>query len=620
MNNKFLLRLVLTSIWLSGMFLYGQEMELINTYDAGSELGVSMRFTEIIEYEEDLTANPPMLRLVIPNTTFPQTRYRKDIDLPPLYRITAKQILSRPVQTEVVLHFTKLPDYTIDLNQGRILRVFWEPEVKDTKERVRASRISPMESTVSLNFKDAPIIDLLRLLQAQNNLNIVAGQEIKGTVTIALNDVNLGTALDVILKVNGYDWFLQDNILVIKPIETEMEGSMDTRIYKLDYADASAVATAISNVLTKKGKMQLFKAAVQNPLLGGGLATGQQGQAAGVLGAAGSAAGAANPATAGLTGLVGGLTGGTTTGTGQTGTTGAGGLGGVGGVTNADHILVTDVHYNFPKIEKLIYALDKPVSQINIAVKFIETRLTMDERMGINWSIRTDLQVPSAGATAATQTAGTGTVPGQTGTTNAVGTLAQSTLLEIGNWNSLKMATLSLPVFQALIEVLSTDGKSRLLQEPSVTAQDNTMATVTVGTTIPVLVPQPQGTTTGGQTPYTFQDEEVNVTLNVFPRINEDRYISMAIDAQIEAVTGYTGPNNDRPIVSRRQTQTQVTVESGETLLIGGLIYDQVVQTHTTMPILGKIPLIKRLFNHTINTTEQTELLIFITPNIIKLS
>ncbi|MFQ6605058.1 MAG: type II secretion system protein GspD [Fidelibacterota bacterium] len=617
MNKLFTQRLILIITWIWGAGLFGQEMELINTYDAGSEMGLSMRFTEIIEYEEDLSANPPMLRLIIPNTSFPQTRYRKEIDLPPLYRITAKQLATNPVQTEVVLYFTTLPDYTIDLSQGRILRVYWEPLVHEAPEQVRASRISPMESTVSLNFKDAPIIDLLRLLQAQNNLNIVAGEEIKGTVTIALNDVNLGTALDVILKVNGYDWFLQENILVIKPIATEMEGSMDTRIYKLDYADASAVANAISNVLTKKGKLQTFKAAVQNPLQGG-TTSSQQGGAGGVLGAAGSATGATNAQAAGLTGLVGGLTGGATGANQQQGGATTGGLGGAGGVTNADHILVTDVHYNFPKIERLIYALDKPVSQINIAVKFIETRLTMDDRMGINWSIRADLQSPASGSTSGTQTTGqTGTIGGQTGTTT--GALAQSALLDIGHFNGLKMATLSLPVFQALLEVLSTDGKSRLLQEPSVTAQDNTMATVTVGTTVPVLVPQTQGTTTGGQTPYTFQDEEVNVTLNVFPRINEGRFISMAIDAQIEAITGYTGPNNDRPIVSRRQTQTQVTVETGETLLIGGLIYDQAVQTHTTMPILGKIPVIKRLFNHTINTTEQTELLIFITPNIIKL-
>ena len=616
--NKFIQKYVVPGL-LMVLFLplYGQELELINSYEADGELGISMRFTDNVTFIEDATYSPPQLRIIVPNTSYPKKRYQKDIDLPPLYRYTVQDMRGITNKVEIILYFTSLPEYTIELDQERIIRISWLPQKEEVARKVRAQRISSMESTVSLNFKDAQLIDVLRLLQTQNNLNIIAGEEVKGKVTVGLNDVNLGTALDAILKVNGFDWFMQENILVIKKIETEMEGSTETRIYKLEYVDASAVASAITNVLTKKGKIQVFSATQQNPLS----ATTSSGQAgggtAGVLGGAGSAQGAGNAAAAGLTGLLGGIATGGGGAQGSAPTTG-GGIAGTG-QTNADHILVTDVHYNFDKIEDMIYTLDQPVKQINISVKFIETRLTMDERMGINWSARTQLSVPGSPQTATGGTA-TGATGALGGTTTQTATASASTLLELGQWRQgLKVATLSLPVFHALLEVFSNDGSTRLLQEPQVTAKNNSMATVNVGTTIPILVPQAEGGTFGSQ-PYQFQDEEVSVTLNVFPRINEDRFVSMSIDAQIEAITGFTGPNNDRPIISNRQTTTQITVRDGETLLIGGLIYDQYVETHTITPILGKIPFIKHFFRHTITTSEQTELLIFITPHIVKLS
>ncbi|NQV38417.1 MAG: hypothetical protein HQ509_10490 [Candidatus Marinimicrobia bacterium] len=489
------------------------------------------------------------------------------------------------------------------------------PQKEEVARKVRAQRISSMESTVSLNFKNAPLIDVLRLLQVQNNLNIIAGEDVKGKVTVGLNNVNLGTALDAILKVNGFDWFMQENILVIKSIEKAMEGSTDTRIYKLEYMDAGAVASALANVLTAKGKVTTFVATQQNPLGATSSSGSDGGSTGGVLGGAGSAQGAGNAQQAGLTGLLGGITsGGSSEGSGATS-----GGGASGGQANADHILVTDVHYNFTKIEEIIFALDQPVKQINISVKFIETKLTMDERMGINWSTRTQLNAPGASSTTTTGTT-TGTT--DTGTTTGTSTASSSasSLLELGNWRQgLKVATLSLPIFSALLELFSNDGSTRLLQEPQVTAKNNSMATVNVGTTVPILIPQAEGGF-AGTTPYQFQDEEVSVVLKVFPRINEDKYISMAIDAQIEAITGFTGPNNDRPIISNRQTSTMITVKDGETLLIGGLIYDMYVETQTVTPFLGKLPFIKHFFRHTIVTSEQTELLIFITPNIVKLS
>ncbi len=117
--------------------------------------------------------------------------------------------------------------------------------------------------------------------------------------------------------------------------------------------------------------------------------------------------------------------------------------------------------------------------------------------------------------------------------------------------------------------------------------------------------------------PYTFQSQNVDISLKVTPRINSEGLISLAIDAQIQAIIGYVGPDGDRPIVSTRSTQTNVRVADGRTLLIGGLILNDENQAVDKVPILGNIPIIGRFFTNSVVRTSQRELLIFITPSIV---
>jgi type II secretory pathway component HofQ len=136
------------------------------------------------------------------------------------------------------------------------------------------------------------------------------------------------------------------------------------------------------------------------------------------------------------------------------------------------------------------------------------------------------------------------------------------------------------------------------------------MATVEVGTTYPVQVTQ----ITEIASITSFQDEEIHITLNVQPRLSSDGYITMVIEAVVQALVGFSGVNNDQPIISERKTRAQNMVKSGETLLIGGLIFEQLIETETKVPIASSIPLLGKLFKHRITETEQRELLIFITP------
>jgi len=186
--------------------------------------------------------------------------------------------------------------------------------------------------------------------------------------------------------------------------------------------------------------------------------------------------------------------------------------------------------------------------------------------------------------------------------------------LTIGD-QTMNFATLSRPVVSAILSLLANDGSTRLLQEPQVTTTNNSPANIVVGTTIPVLVPQGEGSVFGTN-PYTYEDQHVNISLEVLPRVNEDKVISMKIDAIVQDIIGFIG-KDQRPMISTRSTNTNVRVNNGETLLIGGLIFDTADEMNNKVPLLGDIPIIKRLFNYSSKAKEQRELLIFITPTVV---
>lgn len=259
----------------------------------------------------------------------------------------------------------------------------------------------------------------------------------------------------------------------------------------------------------------------------------------------------------------------------------------------ADRLLVIDTGQSLRRVAQIIRELDKKEKQINIAVKFIETSLKNTERLGINWQIRTTMVFPS--------TADSGNID-----MIGLGKLTE-------NYN---VTQLQVPVVSAILEALETDADAKILQEPQVTTFNNVEATVTVGTTIPVLVPQGEGSVFGTN-PYTYEEQTIDIALSVTPRVNEDGYISIQLNTSVSAIVGYVGPEGDRPITSNRTVNTNVMVKDGETVLIGGLIFENESRTRSQVPILGKIPILNLLFKSKVDDVEQRELLIFITPSVV---
>jgi len=113
--------------------LFAQEVDRITTFDSDTEMGVTIVLSEEVKFEEQVSQAPPMLRLVFPNTTFRQEKYTKQISLPPLYRIDAKQVPRAYPETVVTLYFTNLPEYTIETEAGLLIQVVWTPKEEALK-------------------------------------------------------------------------------------------------------------------------------------------------------------------------------------------------------------------------------------------------------------------------------------------------------------------------------------------------------------------------------------------------------------------------------------------------------------------------------------------------------
>ena len=522
------------------------EMQDIYITEQNESYTLVMEFSSMnFDYVVNENFAPPSITLALKNVKWQRGNFTKKSSDAPLYQYgisiprndNQKEIRKRLV---LKMDFTRVPDYEIKLEPGKKkskkykLKIVWKKnKIKNTPQKYQMASNRLPESRISLDFQDAELVNVIRMLVSQDNLNLIMGEDITGRVTVNLDDVSLETALNAILHVNNYEWFMQDNIIVVQPMKVKqvMSGELMTRMFRLDYITGSMVSEAVDEILTARGKMKALSSTSSSNVEPG----------------------------------------------------------------EKDILMVTDLPTNFTLIEGVVRALDIPSDQINIAVKFIETTLMHDESIGIDWDLRESMSIIRSGNTDTSKIFDLG-------------------YLSIGD-QTMNFATLSRPVVSAILSLLANDGNTKLLQEPQVTTMNNSPANIVVGTTIPLLVPQGEGSVFGTN-PYTYEDQHVNVSLDVLPRANKDKIISMKIDAVVQAIIGFVG-DDQRPMISTRSTNTTVRVANGETLLIGGLIFDADQEINSKVPILGDIPLVKTLFNYSNKTREQKELLIFITPTVI---
>jgi general secretion pathway protein D len=165
----------------------------------------------------------------------------------------------------------------------------------------------------------------------------------------------------------------------------------------------------------------------------------------------------------------------------------------------------------------------------------------------------------------------------------------------------------------AIIQAVSSDTNSNILATPSITTLDNEEAYFIVGQEVPIIT----GSATGSNNNNPFQTvdrQEVGIKLRVTPQVNEGNAVQLVIEQEVSSVSGTTGVDIS---INKREIKTTVMAESGDTVILGGLIDEDVQESVQKVPLLGDIPIIGHLFKSTSNSTRKRNLMVFLRATIV---
>ncbi|GAB2920362.1 type IV pilus secretin PilQ [Rheinheimera gaetbuli] len=410
---------------------------------------------------------------------------------------------------------------------------------------------------ISLNFQDIPVRTVLQIIADYNGFNLVTSDSVRGNITLRLDGTPWDQALDIVLRVKGLDKRMEGNILMVAPTDELAAREARELEAKQTVADLEPL---YSDFLT----INYAKAADIARLLGNFDAR----------------------------------------------------MLSIRGSVNVDErtntILIKDTAVNIENVRKLIERLDVPVRQVLIEARMVTVRDSVADELGIRWGF-TDQQSSSSsnqgtsGSAGGANTIANGAIPSLDDrwnvnfpASNAAGSiafhiarLADGTLLDLE------------------LSALEQENKGEIIASPRITTANQKEARIEQGVEIPYVQAASSGATT-------VEFKKAVLSLTVTPQITPDNKIIMDLvitqNTRGETVQTPTGPAT---AIDTQQIQTQVLVDNGETIVLGGIYQQQILSTVNKVPFFGDIPYVGALFRSTFTKNEKNELLIFVTPKII---
>ncbi|MDM0045395.1 type IV pilus secretin PilQ [Variovorax dokdonensis] len=438
---------------------------------------------------------------------------------------------------------------------------------------VRPRKVDPTKLTqgvgyngekLSLNFQNIEIRSLLQVIADFTNFNIVTSDSVTGSLTLRLKDVPWDQALDIILQAKNLGMRKNGSVLWIAP-----KDEIDAK-EKREFEAQAAIAN-LEPVRTQAFQLNYTKAQV--------IAQGLAGQGLGGGGGGGSTA-----------------------------TRILSPRGSVIAETRTNQIFVSDIPSKLADVAELIRKLDIPVRQVLIEARIVEAADTFGKSLGVrlggqainsNSSIGVQPTISNGGATFGSASAGNFvSLPAvsPSGTGNTPGAFA------ISLFNSSLTRLLNLE-----ISALEADGKGRVVSSPRVVTADQTKALIEQGTELPYQV-----ATSSGATSIAFR--KANLKLEVTPQITPEGNIILTLDVNKDTVGQQTLAGF---AINTKHVQTEVLVENGGTVVIGGIFELTEQNDESRIPVLGEIPYLGGLFRTRNRTYNKTEMLVFITPKMI---
>ena len=248
------------------------------------------------------------------------------------------------------------------------------------------------------------------------------------------------------------------------------------------------------------------------------------------------------------------------------------------------------------RMKAMIEAIDVPLDSVVLETQFVELSETGAKAIGIDFT--------NSNGQIAVLTASSGQyIP--------VG-FSQGTGRYDGQGNPIASGHLTSVSLQAAIYAQISKGNGRIVSKPRIAAQSGSTAKIITGDALPILT----AITLSGVNGVSQQVQYVNVgvTLQIAPRVSNDGYVSSHVFCVVSSVTGFS---QGYPTISQREAETSATVRDGDSFVIGGLSQEDVINSHTKIPLLGDIPILGQAFRKDSKTQSKTELYIVVTPHIV---
>lgn len=466
----------------------------------------------------------------------------------------------------------------------------WEHSAYQTDNQfvleVRAQKVDPNKlvqgpgyagEKLSLNFQNIEVRALLQVIADFTNFNVVTSDTVTGNVTLRLKDVPWDQALDIILQAKGLGLRKSGNVILIAP-KDELAAKE-----KVDL-EAKAQIASLEPVRTQSFQLNYTKA---------------------------------EDVAKGLTGQSGGGGGGASSRILST-------RGSVIAESRTNQLFITDIPSKLEEVQAMIAKIDIPVRQVLIEARIVEAADSFGRSLGVKLGA-TDLRGLRGGVT------GYGTPEmsvGIGGNMNAIGLQTgqvsgttipfndtQFVSLPAGGLNGFGASTFAVSLFSAAanrflnleISALEADGKGKIVSSPRVITADQVKALIEQGEELPY-----QTATSSGATALQFR--KANLKLEVTPQITPEGNVILDVDVNKDSVGRSTAAGF---AIDTKHVRTQILVENGGTVVIGGIFTQQEREDTTKVPLLGDIPVLGNLFKTKTRTTSKTELLVFLTPKVI---
>jgi len=437
-----------------------------------------------------------------------------------------------------------------------------------TEEDLTAAKASLSKykgEKLSLNFQSIEVRSVLQVLADFTGLNIITSDTVKGNLTLRLKDVPWDQALDIILQAKGLDMRESGNVIWIAP-----RAELATK-EKLELEALQQIAD-LEPMVTESFQLNYQRAEDIQKMVSSGTQK--------LLSKRGSA-------------VV---------------------------DTRTNTIFIQDNLEKIDEIRSLIGQIDVPVRQVLIEARIVEASDTFSRNLGVRFGYHDMTGRGSQLGAGSTRGVGGGSLldtGSHTGQSTPATFIPDSMFVNMaapglggvdpGQFSLILMNDVMTKFLNLEITALQADGKGKIISSPRVITADNVEASIEQGTEIPY-----QQATSSGATSVSFR--KATLSLKVTPQITPDENVMMKLNINKDSVGSVTAAG---PSIDTKQVSTEVLVENGGTVGIGGIYEQEETDATNKVPVLGDIPVIGWLFKQNLKRNDKRELLIFVTPRLV---